>query len=321
MAKPRIFVSSTYYDLKHIRNSIENFIREMGYEPILFESGDIPFKHDLTLDESCYKEIENSHMQVLIIGGKYGSPESKTPEKLIISKDKMFLFYNSITKIEYKTALDKGIPVYVFVEKQVLAEYDTYKNNRENETIKYAHVDSTNIFKLLDEIYAQRTGNYVKGFEKSDDITSWLKDQWAGLFADYLKNNQSKIEIKTLSTRINELGSITGALKEYTEAIMRKIQPQDFEKLIDEEDKKIELEKAINFQHEGMIRYIIREGEAKDSPKQLYNKFKTSKNLIEFLEKIKVNDRIKEDLLSNNKNVAERDFSEFKFRYQNIRLD
>lgn len=30
MAKPRIFVSSTYYDLKHIRSSPENVIDVVG---------------------------------------------------------------------------------------------------------------------------------------------------------------------------------------------------------------------------------------------------------------------------------------------------
>ncbi len=59
MAKPRIFVSSTYYDLKHIRESIKSFIGGMGYEPVLFESGDIAFDHKESLDESCYKAIES----------------------------------------------------------------------------------------------------------------------------------------------------------------------------------------------------------------------------------------------------------------------
>jgi len=321
MAKPRIFISSTYYDLRHIRNSLENFINEMGYEPILFESGDIPFKNDLSLDESCYKEIENSHMQVLIIGGRYGSGESKEEKKPKISKEKMYQFYNSITKIEYKTAIDKGIPVYVFVEKQVLAEYDTFKNNRDNETINYAHVDSINIFKVIDEIFSQKTGNYIKGFEKFEDISSWLKDQWAGLFSDYLKNNRNKIEIKTLSTRINELGSITGALKEYTEAIMRKIQPHDFEKLIDEEDKKIETEKATNFEREAMIRYILEDGGSTQTARQVYQQFKTSHTLEEFVGKLKINESLKSNLLEHDRTVAERDFKEFKLRYQNIRND
>jgi len=321
MAKPRIFISSTYYDLKYIRSSMENFIIEMGYEPILFESGDIPFKHDLTLDESCYKEIENAHMQVLIIGGRYGSAKSDEVVKSGVNEEKMYLFFNSITKIEYKTAIEKGIPIYVFVEKQVFAEYETFKNNRENNTIKYAHVDSINIFKLIDEILSQKTGNYIKSFEKFEDISTWLREQWAGLFADYLKNNRTKIEIKALSSKINELGSITGALKEYTEAIMRKIQPEDYEKLIDSEEKKIELEKLLGFENEPMIRYIISEGESKIKPKQVYTLFKSSKSLEEFVNKLNINEVCKNMLLNNSNEYVLRDFKEYKLRYQNIRID
>ena len=72
MAKPRVFISSTYYDLKYIRKDLEVFIDGMGYDSVLFESGDIPFQHELALDESCYQEIQNCHMLILIIGGRYG---------------------------------------------------------------------------------------------------------------------------------------------------------------------------------------------------------------------------------------------------------
>ncbi len=43
MARPRVFVSSTFYDLKFARTEIERFIREMGYEPVLNERGSIPY--------------------------------------------------------------------------------------------------------------------------------------------------------------------------------------------------------------------------------------------------------------------------------------
>ena len=64
MAKPRVFISSTYYDLKHIRKSIELFITEVGYESVLFENGDIPFDSEHPLDESCYKELELSLIHI-----------------------------------------------------------------------------------------------------------------------------------------------------------------------------------------------------------------------------------------------------------------
>ena len=50
MTKPRVFVSSTYYDLKYVRNNLEQFISRMGYDPVLFERGGIAFEHDEPLD-------------------------------------------------------------------------------------------------------------------------------------------------------------------------------------------------------------------------------------------------------------------------------
>lgn len=37
MAVPRVFVSSTWYDLKYIRENLKYFIRGLGYEPVLAE--------------------------------------------------------------------------------------------------------------------------------------------------------------------------------------------------------------------------------------------------------------------------------------------
>lgn len=32
MAKPRVFISSTFYDLRQIRSDLDNFIDTLGYE-------------------------------------------------------------------------------------------------------------------------------------------------------------------------------------------------------------------------------------------------------------------------------------------------
>lgn len=62
--KPRIFISSTFYDLKYIREDLANFVRSYGYEPILFEDGDIGYTPGKTLDSSCYNSMRN-------LGNKY----------------------------------------------------------------------------------------------------------------------------------------------------------------------------------------------------------------------------------------------------------
>ena len=37
MAAPRVFVSSTYYDLQHVRNDIHIFLQGLGYEPVMHD--------------------------------------------------------------------------------------------------------------------------------------------------------------------------------------------------------------------------------------------------------------------------------------------
>ena len=46
MAKPRVFVSSTFYDLRQVRDDLDRFISGMGYEAVLHEAGDIAYGKD-----------------------------------------------------------------------------------------------------------------------------------------------------------------------------------------------------------------------------------------------------------------------------------
>src|SRR6476661_774651 len=102
MAKPRIFISSTHFDLKHIRSSLDLFIDSLGFESILSEKGDIAYSPDLPLDESCYREVESIDIFVLLIGGRYGSEVSSTHE---FDASNFMVRYESITKKEYETAV------------------------------------------------------------------------------------------------------------------------------------------------------------------------------------------------------------------------
>lgn len=139
MAKPRVFISSTYYDLKYVRSSLEVFVKSLGFDPVLSEKGDVAYAHDRPLDESCYREVQNCDIYVPIIGGRYGSETCATKTE---NSKEFFDRYESVTKKEYTAALEKDIPIYVLIERRVHSEYETFKKNRENTNIKYAHVDS-----------------------------------------------------------------------------------------------------------------------------------------------------------------------------------
>lgn len=304
MAKPRIFVSSTYYDLKHIRNSLEAFIDSMGYEAVLFEDGDIPFHHDAALDISCYEEIKNCHILVLIIGGRYGSPISDAETETGLE------FYNSVTKKEYETARKNDIPIYIFIEKNVHSEYHTYKKNRKNQSIEYAHVDNVNIFKLIDDIYAQKRNNIIRDFEKFDDLSSWLKDQWAGLFADFLSDKKRDKDLEDLSAQVSGLKELSSVLKNYTESIMAKLQPENFEQIIRTSNKALRESYIKIFENNPMIKYFLGRSPKGIGVARLYDSFEKSKSVGEFLTSAGYDDDFIHDM-ENNKN-AHRDFDLLK---------
>jgi hypothetical protein len=195
MAKPRIFISSTFYDLKYIRTEIDQFLENLGYQPIRNEEGDIPYGKDDALEEYCYKEIQNIDILISIIGGRFGT-ESK-------SKDL------SISNLELKIALQENKQVYIFIEKNVLSEFETFLLNKESK-ITYKHVDDVRIYSFIEEIKSLPNNNNIKGFETNSDIIVYLKEQFAGLFQRFLQN-QSRVKEISL---INKLDSTSKTLNQ-----------------------------------------------------------------------------------------------------------
>jgi hypothetical protein len=239
MAKPRVFVSSTYYDLKHLRSSLENFISELGYEAVLSEKDTIAYLPSMALDESCYREARNSDIFVLIIGGRYGAAASSEPKTIV--KDDFYAAYDSITKQEYVSACSRGIPVYICIEASVDAEYRTYLSNKDNKLVKYAHVDSENIFKLIEAIRNEPKNNPIKLFTKYSEIETWLKEQWAGFFRELIVRQSEAKEIEDIGKKLGDLAVTTETLKRYLEQVVSQVIPKasDPDKFIREENERL----------------------------------------------------------------------------------
>ena len=223
MARPRVFVSSTYYDMKHLRSSIENFIEQLGYEPVLSEKDSIAYLPDAPLYESCYRESKSEDLFVLIIGGRYGSAASDQPKG---DGDDFYDRYESITKREYESACERDIPAFILIEQGVDAEYQTYLKNKDNRSIKYAHVDSVNIFHLIESIRDKQRNNPVKLFSKYSDIESWLKEQWAGTFRELIQRMSTGSRIREIDTKVADLAQTAETLKRYLEEVVTKVLPE-----------------------------------------------------------------------------------------------
>lgn len=204
MAKPRVFVSSTFYDLKQVRADLERFIKELGYESILNERGNIAYGSTERLEEYCYKEVGLCDIVIAIIGGRLGS--SSIDES-----------HSSITQKEIATALKNNKQVYIFIEKNVLAEFQTYLINKENEKIRYKYVDDIKIYEFIETIQALPNNNTMHGFETSNDIILFLKEQWAGLFQRFL---QEQIRIKEVN-KIVELEKTAQTLNQLVDFLTK----------------------------------------------------------------------------------------------------
>lgn len=314
MAKPRVFVSSTYYDLRHVRNSLETFIATMGYEPVLFESGDIAFRHDSPLIESCYAEVQKCHMLVLVIGGRYGSSaDGQRLPKPTEDLAKQYEIYNSVTKNEYIKARERNIPIFIFVEKGVKGEFETFKRNRENKDIKYAHVDSTNVFLLLDDILSQTQNNFVREFDKFDDMATWLRDQWAGLFADSLSQKHTTTTINDLASQVEQLSEITESLKSYAEKIISELKPDTSAQIIQEERRRQTNLQIKRFRKEGLISFLEESHDL--DPGVMLSEFRSSKNVEEFLKKSGMSDEAIPEFMNKYGNEARADFEKLSKRY------
>ncbi|MBI1741571.1 DUF4062 domain-containing protein [Candidatus Acetothermia bacterium] len=124
MAKPRVFISSTFYDLRHVREDLERFVNSLGYEAVRHETGEIPYGSESPLEEYAYREVELCDILVCIVGGRYGSPSTSRE--------------GSITQNELKRAFEKGIQVFIFIEQNVLAEFSTYQINKDR-TFAFQH--------------------------------------------------------------------------------------------------------------------------------------------------------------------------------------
>ena len=207
MAKPRIFISSTFYDLKQIRVELDKFIESLGYEPIRNEEGDIPYGKDDALQTYCYKEISNIDILISIIGSRYGSAG------VLKEKEQEY----SVSQLEVKTALKENKQVFVFIDKNVFTEYETYILNKSTDGVNYKYVDNVNIYKFIEEIKSLPHNNNITGFESAEDITSYLKEQFAGLFKQFMldsKRAKETLVIKDIESTAKTLKEMVDYLKE-----------------------------------------------------------------------------------------------------------
>lgn len=205
MPSPKVFVSSTCYDLGIAREQLRSFLIRLGYEPILSEYSDVLYDPRTHTHTSCIQEVPNADMVVLLIGSRFGGrvvPEAlnlvdlealvnasfdvtvlKEPEKL------------SITQLEVLKAIDASVPVFAFVDEKVMHDQNVYQKNKDlSDKIKFPSIDKPEsakyIFEFISFLHQRNKGNAVIPFGRISDIETHLLKQWGSLFQKLLREQR-----------------------------------------------------------------------------------------------------------------------------------
>lgn len=137
----KVFVSSTYEDLKDYREAVRDAIISRGYQPIMMEyftpEGTEPPKHE------CFKRLREADIVVAIYAFRYGH--------IFEGDDK------SITELEYELAISKKKKIFFFMPDDEL-EKIWPKQFREGEE------------KLQQFKEKNRKNYYVQFFKNEDDL-------------------------------------------------------------------------------------------------------------------------------------------------------
>lgn len=209
MAAPTVFVSSTFYDLRYVREALKRFIESLGYVPVLSEDGTVFYDPVTSAADSCFAEVLNAEMFVLIIGGRHGSqmPNGR-----------------SVTNTEYEAARRNGVPIFAMVEQGTYNDYSVYRANAHDPAIAdrmvFPNADTTEIFGFIDRVQGNAVNNALVPFRAFGDVESYLRNQWAGMMHQFLRQRADGARV---SADLNFLAQINERIEVMTTQILRSV--------------------------------------------------------------------------------------------------
>lgn len=164
-----LFVSSTCYDLAQLRADVKDFAVAMGLEPILSEMGSFPVNPSQSTVQNCLNAVRtHADLFLLVVGGRYGSTNETG---------------KSITNLEYVEAAARGMPIYVFVKRDILSILSIWRANPDADFS--STVDTPKLFEFVANL-RDKGEVWVFPFTNAQDITDTLRTQLSYLFSESL---------------------------------------------------------------------------------------------------------------------------------------
>jgi hypothetical protein len=215
---PKVFLSSTIYDLRDLRDAFESALRKEGYTVMASEYGSIPVYSSKHSYEVCLEAARTCDCLIAVIDGRFGGtmPDGKT----------------SITQAEIEAALGKRKQVYVFVRQGVWDAKEIYSAHAKagHPFVASKIVDDERVFHVIDEIRKRPTGNWIFQFNRLNDLIETVFFQ--------LQSYQASMTVATSAMRLRDAAGFelvrikdmsTTTAKRYSAFL---IVGQDFERAI-----------------------------------------------------------------------------------------
>ena len=273
-----IFISSTHYDLIDLRAELSSHLSSLGYDPIVSSEAGFPDNTPkLAPWESCLPVLSTCFMMILIIDSKYGAKLEWKHYDEICKNEKI-----SPTHAEYRFAHSKRIRMIVFIRKEIMAHYQSYKRLRDEGKTDTGTRELLNKtlpkrinFETLQFISEVKRITPIPWIKEFDDVTevkrevqSKLTNELAEVFLLRKKHKETLIkklneflESKTNPEKVeilNELDIKSDLLEQIkSEKIKTKELEQQLESLrVDEEEKSQQLKQQIEDQRREIQRLI-----------------------------------------------------------------
>jgi hypothetical protein len=112
--KPKVFLSSTCFDLWDLRAELRRYLDQHDFEVWASDDFGSPFSVDPTTDtvSTCLENVERCTAVVLVIDRRYGRPIESGPWRTM-----------SPTEAEIRHAWNKNVPVYAFIRQEAYVDF------------------------------------------------------------------------------------------------------------------------------------------------------------------------------------------------------
>jgi len=196
--RPSVFLSSTIYDLKDLRNSVQTALGEKGYEVLASEAGSIPIDSTKHSYEICLEAARKCDCLIAIIDRRFGGlmPDKKT----------------SITLAEIEAASGNRRHVLAFVRQGVWDAMEVCKTYKKAgyPFVASKVVEDERVFDVIDAIRKRATGNWLLQFNLPADLIRTVLFQLESLEATkdeelvgWSANGKTKVETVRLKDMSN----------------------------------------------------------------------------------------------------------------------